>query len=541
VVEVTTVVEAAKSIPGVAYAEAAIYACADNAQERIKSIIKEYNLNRLVVASCTPRTHEAIFRDTVRECGLNPYLVEMANIRDQCSWVHASDHKSATVKAIDLVRMSVQRASRLSAITQEAQPVVQEALIIGGGATGLAAGLSLAKQGFKTHIVEKKDELGGRLDNINHTLAGENVQSFKNRLIFEVENHPEIVIYRGVEVDKIDGHIGDFTSRLSDGRTIRHGVAIIATGGAPHQPDDYLLGKNEHVLTQYELDARLASDKIVIPKDGTVVMIQCVGSRDDNRPYCSRVCCSAAIKNALAIKKQRPDVNVFVLYRDIRTYGQRELAYQRAREAGVLFFRYDKDNPPTVAADRGLIVSFDDLSTGQKVNLSADLLALSTGIAPSPDNQQLSELAKVPVNIDGFFHEAHAKLRPVDFASEGIFLCGLAHSPKPLEENISQALAVAGRAATVLSKKRLPVGGQVSTVDTRKCASCMTCIKVCPYGAPTVVGKNGKSRIQIEAAKCMGCGTCAAECPAKAIQLQHFLDDQITAAIDGMMEELALS
>lgn len=541
VVDVPSVVESAKDIPGVAYAEAAIYACADNSQERIKEVIKKHNLNRLVVASCTPRTHEAIFRDTARECGLNPYLVDMANIRDQCSWVHAFDHKAATEKSLDLVRMAVGRATRLSPLAAETLPVVQEALIIGGGATGMAAALSLANQGFRTHIVEKEDRLGGRLHSIMRTLTGEDVQAYKDRLISSIEKHPNIEVYLNNEVVKLDGHIGHFTSELSDGRTIEHGAVIVATGGAPHAPDEYMLGAHSQVLTQYGLEERLAKGEIDLRKNATVAMIQCVGSRNDERPYCSRICCSAAVKNALELKRKRPDVNVVVLYREMRTYGQRELAYQEAREAGVLFARYEPDDPPTVeSASPELVVSFKDMTTGRNVRLPVDLLALSTGIAPSEGNLKVSELAKIPLNMDGFFLEAHLKLRPVDFASEGLFLCGVAHSPKPLEENISQALAAAGRAATVLSRNYLPVGGQISVVDIRKCASCLTCVKVCPYGAPRVVDKSGKHRVEIDAAKCMGCGSCAADCPAKAIQLQHFLDGQITAAIDAMVEELAL-
>ena len=540
VVDVEAVVEAAKRIPGVAYAETSIYACADNSQERIKSLINEHDLNRLVVASCTPRTHEAIFRDTARESGLNPYLVEMANIRDQCSWVHASDHEAATAKALDLVRMAVGRACRLLPLTTEMLPVVQEALVIGGGAAGLTAALSLALQGFKAHVVEKENRLGGRLHHIYRTLAGEDVQSFKDRLISEVEAHPNISVYPGAEVVKLDGHIGSFTSELSDGRVIRHGVTIVATGGAPHRPDEYLLGRDERVTTAYDLEERLEGGEIGIPDGGTVLMIQCVGSRNEERPYCSRVCCSAAVKNALRLKERRPDLNVIVLYREMRTYGRREQAYQRAREAGVLFIRYDDEGPPAVSADGRLTISFVEPSTGRQIELPVDLLALSTPVAPAPDNERISELARVPLGADGFFLEAHVKLRPVDFASEGIFLCGAAHSPKPLEENISQALAAAGRAATILSRKSLPVGGQVSVVDVRKCASCLTCVKVCPYGAPVLVGRNGKTRVEIEAAKCMGCGSCAAQCPAKAIQLQHFLDGQIAAAIDAMAEEPAL-
>ncbi len=538
VVDVEKVVEAARQIPGVFYAETAVYACADNSQERIKELIKEHDLNRLVVASCSPRTHEAIFRDTARECGLNPYLVEMANIRDQCSWVHSGDHHSATSKAFDLVQMTVNRAAHNYALTTDQQKVIPEALVIGGGATGLTTALSLARQGYTTHLVEKSGKLGGRLHEMHETLFGEDVQSFKNRLIESVENMPRIKVYLNTEVVKLDGHIGHFASKLSDGRTIEHGVVIVATGGVAHRPNEYLLGEDPRVMTQYDLEEKLAGG-LELPKDATVAMIGCVGSRNEERPFCSRVCCSAAVKNALAIKEKRPDAEVVVLYREMRTYGMREEAYQKAREAGVIFIRYDENDAPRVSGKDKLVVTFTEPATGRKIDLSVDLLALSTGISAG-DNLAVSELAKVPVNMDGFFLEAHMKLRPVDFASEGLFLCGLAHSPKPLTENLSQALAAAGRAATVLSRKTIPVGGMVSVVDVRKCASCMTCVKVCPYGAPIPTNNGGKTRVAIDAAKCMGCGSCASACPGKAIELQHFTDLQIVAAIDAMMEELSL-
>ena len=535
VVQVDEVVEAVRKMPFVAYAESQMYACADNTQDEIKRTIEEYRLNRLVVASCTPRTHEALFRDTARECGLNPFLVDMANIRDQCSWVHSNEPEAATEKAIDLVRMAVGRASRLASLSTEELPVTQAALILGGGPSGMTGALSLANQGYRVHLVEKSDRLGGRLRD----------QSLLERLAGKLTNHPLISVYLESRLAELKGHVGNFTSELTTpagSRTVEHGVLLVATGGIEHTPTEYLYGQDSRVVTQRELEARMAEGSLDLPDNATIAMIQCVGSRNEERPFCSRVCCIDAVKNAVKIKKSRPDASVVVLYRDVRTYGLNELYYQEAREVGALFVRYEPDNPPAFAeasAGKPPLLTFIEPELGLPVTLRPDLLVLSAGMAPAIDNPDISELAKVPLNNDGFFLEAHVKLRPVDFASEGIFLCGSAHSPKPTVENMQQGLAAAGRAATILSKKTLVVGGQVGHVDVRKCVSCLTCVRVCPYGAPEISASNGKNRVEIQAAKCMGCGSCAAECPAKAIQLRHFTDRQVAAAIQALLSVIS--
>ena len=529
VVDVEKVVEAAKGLPFVIHAENQIYACADNTQDRIKEIIEEHHLNRLIVASCTPRTHEALFRETARECGLNPFLVDMANIRDQCSWVHSNDPEAATEKAIDLVRMAAGRASRLASLTTEELPVTQAALVVGGGPSGMTAAVSLAKQGYQVHLVEKSDKLGGRLKD----------QDLLESLTGEVTNHPRISVYLESRLAELKGHVGNFTSELKTSigdKTVEHGVLLVATGGVEYTPTEYLYGTDSRVVTQRELEARMADGSLNLPAGGTVAMIQCVGSRSEERPFCSRVCCIDAVKNAIKIKKAQPDASVVVLYRDMRTYGSNELFYQKARELGVLFVRYEPEQPPVVSSDGRLELKFVEPELGLPVSLHPDLLVLSAGMSPAVDNLEVSELAKVPLNNDGFFLEAHVKLRPVDFASEGIFLSGSAHSPKTTAENMQQGRAAAGRAATILSKKTLIVGGQVSHVDVRKCVSCLTCIKVCPYNAPEVSVENGKNRVEIQAAKCMGCGSCAAACPAKAIQLRHFTDRQVEEAIKALLE-----
>jgi heterodisulfide reductase subunit A len=540
VVDVKQVVERAAEFPFVEHAEADIYTCSDNSQDRIKEIVVEKGLNRLLVASCTPRTHLALFRETAREVGINPFLVEMANIREQCSWVHASEPEAASQKAIELVRMGAARTALLAPRTPEELPVCQSALVLGGGPSGMTAALSLAAQGFDVHLVEKEDRLGGGLNNLHYTLEGNDVDAFCEKLISAVAGNRRIKIHLRSTVVSIEGHAGDFTSTIKadDGESaeIHHGVFIVATGGSEFRPTRFLYGEDPRVVTQRELEEQIASGEAPVGEGGTAVMIQCVGSRDKERPYCSRVCCAQAVKNALKIKERHPETTIVVLYRDMRTYGFQEVDYQKAREAGVLFFRYNEEVPPAVVDGKELLVKFDDPITGRRMPLRADLLVLSTGIVPARDNPQISELAKLPLDEDGFFLEAHLKLRPVDFASEGIFLCGLAHSPKLLKENVAQALAAAGRAATILSKDSLVVGGEIAWVDGTKCVCCMTCARTCPYGAPTVSFRDTHRRIEIDPAKCLGCGSCAAECPARAIQLHNFMDSQIGAAIMAMME-----
>ncbi|MCE5321850.1 FAD-dependent oxidoreductase [bacterium] len=527
VVDVEKVVDAAKTMPFVAFADHQMYACADNTQDYMKQIIDEYNLNRLIVASCTPRTHEALFRETARECELNPYLVDMANIRDQCSWVHSKEPESATAKAIDLVRMAVGRSAKLTGLETEELPVVQTAVVIGGGSSGMSSALSLAKQGFLVNLIEKSDKLGGRL------ASGK----LRDKLIADVEKHPMIRTFLSSKVEKLNGFVGNFTSEVKtpEGMVeIEHGAMIVATGGREYKPTEYLYGQDKRVMTQRELENKfsLVSELAARP---TVAMIQCVGSRNEQRPFCSRSCCTDAVKNAIRIKEMRPDAKVVVLYRDMRTYGFNELFYQKAREMGVIFLRYDPENPPEVAGGDKLNLKFMETELNTPVSLDVNMLLLSVGTSPAVENQEISDLAKLPLNADGFFLEAHVKLRPVDFASEGIFLCGSSHSPKSTIENIQQGRAAAGRAATILSKKTLTVGGQVSVVDTRKCVSCLTCVKVCPYGAPEVSKVNGKNRVEIQAAKCMGCGSCASACPAKAIELHHFMDKQVKSAIEALL------
>ena len=531
VVDVPAVKEYAKSLPHVAYVDENLYTCSQDTQTKIKEVIKENNLNRVVVASCTPRTHEPLFQKTIREAGLNKYLFEMANIRDQCSWVHMDKKEEATKKAKDLVRMAIAAAGYVEPLQEQELSVTKRALVVGGGASGMAAALGLADQGFEVALVEKEKELGGNLHHLHYTLRDDGIQTYMQSLIERVKNHPLIlVITDGVIVD-FTGFKGNFKTGVMAGpgmayRQIEHGVAIIATGGEEYKPEEYLYGQDKRVMTQQELEGKIVLDEINLGHVNEVVMIQCVGSRIPERPYCSRLCCSAAIKNALKIKEKNPQSRVFILYRDIRTYGLLEDYYTKARKAGIIFIRYDLEEKPEVKIEKGVLqVEVDDPALGERVVLNPQLLVLSSAIVPR-ENEELATLMKLQRTQEGFFLEAHMKLRPVDLATEGIYLCGLAHSPKPLNESLSQAAAAVSRACTLLAHDTVSVGGMVARVDGEKCAVCLTCVRVCPYDVPFI---NEEGVAQIDAAKCQGCGSCAAECPGKAIQLQHCEDKQIIA------------
>jgi heterodisulfide reductase subunit A-like polyferredoxin len=537
VVDVETVRKTASRLPGAVHAECNLYACSDTSQQHIQDTIRKKRLNRLVVASCSPRTHEVLFQETLRESGLNQYLFAMTNIRDQCSWVHRGDPVAATEKATDLMKMAVARARHLKALGTGRLPVVGAALVVGGGLAGMTAALGIADQGFEVHLVEKEPTLGGQLRSIHYTLEEPDLAEHLANLVGRVEEHPRIRLELSSRPIEILGHVGNFTTHVegpSGVKTIRHGAVILATGGVERPTDLYLHGQHKRVVTQRELERKLSRGRL--PKklgpSPTIVMIQCVGSRDEQHPYCSRVCCSEAVKNALRIKELAPDARVVVLFKDIRTYGFRELYYQKARRAGVLFIRHPVEEPPEATKSGGLKVRVTDASTGRKLTFRPDLLVLSTGIAPAADNPLISSLLRTALTADGFFLEAHPKLRPVDLANEGEFLCGLAHSPRFMDETIAQAEAAAGRAATILSKSHLEIAGQIAHVNPAQCVACATCVKVCPYGAPMI---NQLKKAEIQGAKCLGCGSCVAACPARTITLRHQEDRQISAMLDELL------
>jgi len=533
-VDVEAVVAHAKDLPGVAHAEHNLYTCSTDAQRKIIDTIRAHGLNRVVVSSCTPRTHEPLFQDMMREAGLNPYLFEMANIRDQCSWVHAEVPDRATEKAKDLMRMAVARARTLEAMSDRAFEIRRRGLVIGGGLAGMTAALALAEQGFETVLIEKEKELGGRLRQMYYTLDGEDPQEMLRDLMERVLDHPLITVHLDADVVGFSGHVGDFKTRiLTGGREVEveHGALIVATGGVEHRPDEYLCGEDPRVMTQTDFEAYLSGDGVMFAPPKDVVMIQCVGSREEGHMYCSRVCCASAIKNALRLKRMNPDSNVVVFHRDVRTYGFNELHYRAAREAGVLFVRYELDARPVVEAKDGkLRVTGFDPVLGANIEIEPDLVVLSSAVRPHPEAAELAPMFKVPTNEDGFFLEAHLKLRPVDFANEGMFLCGLAHSPKLVHETVAQARAAAARAATILSKERLSVGGIIARVDEEKCAACLTCVRTCPFDIPII--RDGAAFI--EATLCQGCGTCATACPARAIEVGHYKDEQILAKVESL-------
>jgi heterodisulfide reductase subunit A-like polyferredoxin len=530
VVNVPEVVAYARTLPNVKVADENLFTCSQDTQEKMKRIIKEDDLNRIVVASCSPRTHEFLFRTTIREAGLNKYLFEMANIRDQCSWVHMTDRDGATEKAKTLVRMAVTNANHIRPLKEISVDVTKRALVVGGGIAGLTAALKLADQNFEVYLIERDTVLGGNARRIFRTIDGEDVQALLKNLTDRVDGHPLIHAMTGANVTGHAGFKGNFETEIKQAmngvgtaRTIRHGVLITATGGEELKPAGvYGYGEDEKVLTQMELEGRMAEGKLQPIK--RTVMIQCVGSRNHERPYCSRICCSTAVKNALRLKEKQPDMDVVILYRDMMTYGFLEEHYLRARRAGVRFIRFEKERPPVLTRANGrLQIACFDPSITESVTLDADLLVLSAAVIPR-ENDALAGILKTPRTNEGFFLEAHAKLRPVDFATEGIFLCGLAHAPKSIRETVAQAEAAVGRALTVLAKDRLALGGVVAEVDGEKCAACLSCVRVCPYNVPIV---NTRGEAEIDVSKCKGCGTCVSECPAKAIELMHYRDIQL--------------
>jgi heterodisulfide reductase subunit A len=532
------------------HAEDNLYMCSSEATEKIKQRIKEHNLNRVVVASCSPRTHEPLFRSVIREAGLNEYLFEMANIRDQCTWVHMHQPEAATKKAKDLVRMAVAKARLLEPLYKKFLSINNACLVIGGGVSGMTAALNLAEQGFEVYLVEKEKELGGNAKHLHYLLNGKNVQEYLKNLIEKVNKHQKIKVYTNAKIINVEGSFGNFKTTITQEdnnrltqQTIEHGAIIVAIGAKEYKPTEYMYGKSNKILTQLELEEKLSNNAITQQLDNskTVVMIQCVGSRDNERPYCSRICCSHAVKNAIKIKEINPNVNVFILYRDVRTYGFREGYYTKARQKGVIFIRYDENKKPEVleSENKKLLVKCFDTIIKKDIVIDADMVVLSSAIVPHPENKELAQLLKVPLDQNGFFLEAHIKLRPVDFATDGIFLAGLAHFPKSLEECISQAYAASSRVATVLSKDKIELEATISKVVDENCDGCAYCVDPCPYKALTLIEYmyNGsiKKVVEVDESKCKGCGVCQATCPKKGIFVRGFKLDQILAMVEAAL------
>lgn len=532
VVDVPEVVNYAKRLPHVVHADQNLFTCSQDAQVRMAQLIKEKQLNRVVVAACSPRTHESLFQETLISAGLNRFLLEMANIRNHDSWVHSADPDAATGKAKDLVRMAVGKSALLKPLHQKDLPVHQSALVVGGGVAGITAALTLARQGYPVHLVERSDRLGGHARKLLYTAGGEYVSRKMEMLLEALYAESRIKIHLRSMVSNVTGFVGNFKTEIQSGshsELLEHGVAILATGALEYRPEEYCFGEHPAVVTQLELDELLQKNDIRLNQIEEVAFIQCVGSRDERRPYCSKVCCTHSLISALEILKRNPQAKVSILYRDLRAYGLRESLYQEARSRGVLFFRYAQDQKPQVIPNgKQVRVRLKDHVLGRDLILDVDLLCLATAVVPHSD-QGVARFFKVPVDADGWLQEAHQKLRPVDFATEGVFLCGMAHYPKPIEESIAQAQAAAGRALTILARGVVTVGGIVASIRSEYCCGCETCIEICPFGAITY--NEIEETAEVNEALCKGCGACAAACPSEAPVLYGFEQRQINAQI----------
>jgi heterodisulfide reductase subunit A len=541
VVDVPGVVQYACSLKNVVHAEESTFACAADTAQKIGETIKAKGLNRVVIAACTPRTHEPLFRDTLREAGINPYYFDMANIREHCSWVHSREKEDATQKAKDIVRMSAARAARLEPLQEFELPVDKRALVVGGGLAGMTSALSLAEQGFEVYLVEKDTDLGGMARRIHYTLEGMDVHAYLSELIGKVYRHPSIHVSTDAMITEASGYVGNFITKVkSDGwvREIHHGITIIATGAEEYKPTEYLYGQDDRVLTQLELEEGIAKREQSVIGSSSMVMIQCVGCRQEDRNYCSRVCCDQAIKNALKLRQINAGMDITIIFRDMRTYGFKEDYYREAASKDVRFIRYEPDDKPQVEAveEDGkpvLRVTATDPILGQKLVIDADSVALAAAVIPSATTHEISKLFKIPLNPDGFFQEAHVKLRPVDSAADGVFLCGIAHYPKHISETISQAYGAAGRAATILTRDSVVASGAICEVNENACVSCGGCISVCTYDAIEFHETPRGKKARVNPILCKGDGLCNSRCPTAAISLKHFTNEEIFSQIDA--------
>jgi heterodisulfide reductase subunit A len=543
VVNVPSAVEYALTLPNVVYAQEQLFSCATNCAKEITDMTKEKGLNRVIVAACSPRTLELLFRDTLREAGLNQYYYDMANIREHCSWVHAKEKEEATRKAKDIIRLSVARSYHLEPLREIDLPVNKAALVLGGGIAGMTSALSLANQGHEVHLVEKERDLGGTARRIHTTLDGLDVQAYLRDLIRKVYQHPLIRVYTDATITEATGYVGNFVTKVKSNRgvtEIRHGATVIAIGTDLYQPTEYLYGEDDRVMTHLELEERLAKGDEKVISAESLVMIQCVGCRNEDRNYCSRICCSESVKNALKLKEINPKMDIYILFRDMRTYGFNEDYYREAADKDVKFIRYEPQEKPEVKAgesDEGrpvLKVTLPDYILGDKLEIDADIVTLAAAIIPSAGSKEVSQLFKVALGPDGFFQEAHVKLRPVEFGADGVYLCGMAHYPKHIPEAINQAYGAAGRALTLLSHDIVTVSGSVCEVNERECMGCGQCLSVCTYGAIELRETRQGKKAVVNPVLCKGDGLCNAKCPTGAIQLKHFTDEEMFAQIDAV-------
>jgi heterodisulfide reductase subunit A len=541
VVDVPAVVEYSSTLGNVVHAEEGLFICSTDAAQQISNTIREKGLNRVVVAACTPRTHEPLFRDTLREGGINQYFFDMANIREHCSWVHSKEKEAATAKAKDIVRMSVARTVNLEPLQEFDLPVNKTGLVVGGGLAGMTCALSLANQGFEVHLVEKDTDLGGMARRLHYTLEGLDVQTYLAGLIRKVYQHPLIHVSHDATITEVSGYVGNFVTTVkSEGRIkkINHGVVILATGADEYKPNEYLYGEDDRVLTQLALEEQIARGDERLVNCRSLVMIQCVGCREEGKNYCARICCSQAIKNALKLKEINPEMDIYILFRDMRTYSFTEDYYRAAADKEVKFLRWEPADRPRVEAATAegkpvLRVTVPDPVLGQRLALDADLVVLSAAVIPSAGSREAARLFKVSLSPDGFFQEAHVKLRPVDFAADGIFLCGTNHYPKHLAETISQAYGAAGRAITILSRDTVTASGSVCEVKEHDCVSCGACIAACTYGAIEFHETPQGKKAHVIPVLCKGDGLCCTKCPTGAIFLKHYTDEEILSQIDA--------
>ncbi len=546
IVDVPGTVEYCKTLPNVVYAQEQLFSCATNSAREITDKIKEEGLNRVVVAACSPRTLEPLFRDTLREAGINQYYYEMANIREHNSWVHQKEKELATDKAHDIIRMSVARACQLEPLQEFDLPVDKRALVVGGGIAGMNCALSIANQGHEVHLVEREKELGGIANRIHTTLQGLDVQEYLKDLKSKIYQHPLVHVYHNAKITDATGYVGNFVTTVESNKgtaAIKHGAAVIAIGIDMYTPTEYLYGQDERVLTHLELEEKITSDDEKVTGAQSLVMIQCVGCRNEERNYCSRICCSESIKNALLLKEKNPDMEIYVLFRDVRTYGFNEDYYREAASKGVKFIRYEPENPPEVEPGKAedkrdvLKVTVTDYILGKKLELDADVIALAAAVLPSAETKEVANQFKVTLSPDGFFKEAHVKLRPVEFATDGVYLCGLAHYPKFIQETINQSYGAAGRVLTLLANDIVVASGSVCTVNEKQCMGCGACVEVCTYGALELKETKQGKKCVVNPVLCKGDGLCNTKCPTGAIQLKHFTDQEVESEIDVVVPE----
>ncbi len=545
VVDVPSAVEEALKLPGVVYATEQLFSCANNSAQDITNLAIEKGLNRVVLAACSPRTLEPLFRDTLREAGLNQYFCEMANIREHCSWVHNKEKDKATQKAKDIIKMSVARSHHLEPLQEFDLPVVKSALVVGGGIAGMTCALSIANQGHDVYLVEKAKDLGGMARRIPTTLEGMDVQAHLDSVIEQVYQHPKVHVSHSASIDDTTGYIGNFVTTVSsEGRVkeIKHGATVIAIGADVYKPTEYLYGQDERVMTHLELGEKIAAKDEALLGAESLAMIQCVGCRNEDRNYCSRVCCSGAVKNAISLKKINPDMEITIYFRDMMTYGLREHYYTEAQDRNVKFIHFDPSDAPVVepAKEEGrevLRITAPDKILGCNLEIDADFISLAAAVIPSESTWAISRSFKVTNSPDGFFKEAHVKLRPVEFAADGIFLCGAAQYPKHISETINHAYGAASRVITLLANETVTASGSVCEVEQVDCVSCGACITSCNYGAIDFVATPDGKKAKVNPILCKGDGVCVSKCPTKAIMLQHFTDESLMSQIDAAYNE----